>query len=149
MPSIETSTWLALKARVDTLVLSPALAIAWPKEDFTPPQSSPPNPKPLPYLEVRHLPNSNTRLGVGDTDTHRRAGILQITLKYPTVLNHAEAAQAEIAGQIAAHFPAGLSMTHGALTLRVEKAPDVLSAFREGRDPYWKTPVSIRYFAFA
>jgi hypothetical protein len=147
MPSIETSTWLALKGRVSTLVLSPTLAIAWPKEAFTPPQSGPPS-KPLPYLEIRHLPNTNTRRAIGNTDAHRRAGILQITLKYPVALNHAEAVQVEIAGQIAAHFPAGLPMTFGGITLKVEKAADIASSFRDGSDPYWQTPVSVRYRLF-
>lgn len=148
MPSIETSIWLALKGRVATLSLSPALAIAYPKEAFTPPQSAPPAPKPLPYLEVRHLPNTNTRRAIGNTDKHRREGILQITLKYPVALNQPDAVQVEIAGQIAAHFPTGLPMTHGGLAVRVAKAPDVASSFRDGADPYWQTPVSVRYYLF-
>lgn len=147
-PSVETMTWLALKGRVATLVLSPVLQIAWPKETFTPPQAGSP-PKPQPYLEIRHLPNTNTRMFVGHTDPHRRAGILQITLKYPTSLNHAEAVQTEIAGKIAAHFSAGLAMVYGDLTLTVEKAPDIGQGFRDGTDPYWQTPVSIRYRTFA
>lgn len=148
MPSLETSTWLALKGRVSTLASNPALQIAWPKETFNPPQSGAP-PKPQPYLEVRHLPNSNARRAIGNKDVHRRAGILQITLKYPVVLNHPEAVQTEIVGQIAAHFPAGLPMVYGGLQLKVEKAPDIASSFRDGTDPYWQTPVSIRYRAFA
>lgn len=51
MPSIETSIWLALKARVQALVLSPALAIAWPNEAFTKPTGG--------YLRVMHVPNLN------------------------------------------------------------------------------------------
>lgn len=148
-PTLETSTWLALKARMASLILSPALQIAWPKEAFTPPQSRTPHSKPMPYLEIRHLPNSNTRRAIGNTDAHRRAGILQITLKYPVALNHSEAVQSEIAGKIAAHFPAGLAMVSNGLQLKVEKAPDIASSFRDGSDPYWQTPVSIRYRAFA
>lgn len=148
MPTLETSAWLSLQGRVATLVLSPALLIAWPKETFTPPQGGTP-PKLQPYLEVRHLPNTNTRRAIGNTDAHRRAGILQVTLKYPVSLNNAEAVQTEIVGKIAAHFPAGLPMAFGGLMLKVEKAPDVASSFRDGTDPYWQTPVSIRYRAFA
>lgn len=150
-PTIETAIWLALKGRVGTLVLSPVLQIAWPKEAFNPPQGGTPA-KPLPYLEVRHLPNTNTRLFLGNAAPHRRAGILQITLKYPTSLNHAEAVQTEIAGQIAAHFPTGHVMRLAAATmkvaLKVEKAPDISQGFRDGTDPYWQTPVSIRYRLF-
>ena len=146
-PTIETAIWLALKGRVGTLLLNPVLQIAWPKEAFTPPQGGTPA-KPQPYLEVRHLPNTNTRRAIGNTDAHRRAGILQITLKYPVVLNHAEAVQTEIAGKIAAHFPAGLPMVSNGLQLKVEKAPDISQGFRDGTDPYWQTPVSIRYRLF-
>jgi hypothetical protein len=149
VPSVETAIWLALKGRVETLPISivPQSSIAWPKVSFTPPQSGTP-PRPMPYLEVRHLPNTNTRRAVGHTDAHRRAGILQVTLKYPTTLNHAEAVQTEIAGQIAAHFPAGLRMTYGDVSLQIEKAPDIASSFRDGTDPYWQTPLSIRYRLF-
>lgn len=147
-PSIETSTWMALKGRVATLILTPTLQIAWPKESFTAPQSPPPHPRPQPYLEIRHLPNANTRRAIGNADAHRRAGILQITLKYPVALNHPEALQTEIVGKIAAHFPAGLPMVYGGLMLKVEKAPDVASSFRDGSDPYWQTPVSVRYRLF-
>lgn len=145
MPSIETSIWRALRGRVQSLVLDPVLPISWPKETFTPPQAG---GKPSPYLEVRHLPNTNQRLYIGHADPHRRQGILQVTLKYPTALNHAEAIHQEIAGQIADHFPAGLPMPYGDLTLTVEKAPDVAQSFRDGSDPYWQTPVSIRYIVF-
>lgn len=145
-PSIETAIWLALKGRVGTLVLSPVLQIAWPKEPFNPPQAA---GKPAPYLEVRHLPNANQRLFIGHDAPHMRRGILQVTLKYPTALNHAEAVQTQIAGEIAAHFPAGLAMTFGGITAHVERAPDVAQAFRDGSDPYWQTPVSIRYWCEA
>jgi|GEM_PF-722667 len=153
MPSIETSIWLALKARVSTLVLSPALQVAYPKEAFTPPQSG--NPVKLqPYLEIRHLPNANQRAFIGHDEPHIWRGILQVTLKYPvatasTQIGIAEATQQEIAGQIAAHFPAGLQMPHSILTAHVEKAPDVAQSFRDGADPYWQTPVSIRYWCEA
>jgi len=147
MPTVETSIWLALRARVASLSLSPALQVAWPKEAFTPPQSGSP-PKPQPYLEVSHLPNSNIPHGVADDATYQRQGILQITLKSHTALNHAEAVQAEIVGKIVEHFPVGQRMTYGDVMLKVEKTPDVASSFRDDTDPYWQTPVSVRYFAF-
>lgn len=144
-PSVETAIWLALRGRVESLVLNPALQVAWPKEAFTPPQAG---GKPAPYIEVRHLPNSNTRLFVGHADAHQRQGILQVMLKYPTALNHPEPVHVEIAGKIAAHFPAGLLMAYGDARLTVEKAPDVAQSFRDGSEPYWQTPVSIRYRLF-
>lgn len=147
-PTVETAIWMALRTRVASLVLTPALQVAWPKETFTPPQGG--NPvRPVPYLEVRHLPNANQRLYIGHDEPHRRAGILQLTLKYPVALNHSEAVQTQIAGQIAAHFPPGLKMKFQELTVHVERAPDVAQSFRDGSDPYWQTPVSIRYWCEA
>ena len=34
MPTVETSIWLALKARKQALILSPVLSVAWPNESF-------------------------------------------------------------------------------------------------------------------
>jgi hypothetical protein len=152
MPSIETSIWLALRGRVESLALSPALAVAWPKEVFTPPQGGTP-PTRLAYLEVSHLPNRHVVRGVAYEATHERQGILQIVLKYPIEKaaeqpGHSETVQADIAGQIAAHFPAGLRMSHGDVMLKVERAPDIASSFRDNAEPYWQTPISIRYFGF-
>lgn len=145
-PTVETAIWLALRGRVATLVLNPGLPIAWPKEAFSPPQVG---GQPRPYLEVRHLPNANGRVFIGHDEPHMRRGILQINLKYPTAMNHAEAVQTEIAGLIAEQFPTGLKMAYGGITVHVERAPDVAQAFRDGADPYWQTPVSIRYWCEA
>lgn len=64
MPSIETSIWLALKARAQALVLSPVLPVAWSNESFAKPTGG--------YLSVTHIPNVNHRLFLGAADPHQR-----------------------------------------------------------------------------
>jgi hypothetical protein len=148
MPTIETKTWLALKARVQSLVLTPPLAVVLPRDDAKPPSSGNPA-RPDPYLEVRHLPNQNERPWIGDDEPALRRGILQLTLKVPLVLKWTEAEQTEVAGLIAEHFPVGLTMISDGLSVHVERHPDVAQGFRDDKDPYWQTPVSVRYWCEA
>jgi hypothetical protein len=137
MPSIETQIWLALKGRVQSLVLSPVLPIAWPNEDFTKPLTG--------YLRVTHVPNVNRRLMIGSAGKHQRIGLLQVDVF--SKKNENAAVAAETAGQVAAWFPTDLRMRYGAVTVRVTKAPDVAQAIAD--DTHWLTPVTIAYEAFA
>ena len=72
MPTIETSIWMALKARVSTLVLSPVLPVSWPNESFTPPAAG--------YLRVTHVPNIANRLFIGSAAANQRLGLLQVSV---------------------------------------------------------------------
>ncbi|TGV61118.1 hypothetical protein EN784_01585 [bacterium M00.F.Ca.ET.141.01.1.1] len=137
MPSIETSIWLALKGRVQALVLSPALPIAWPNEDFTKPLAG--------YLRVTHVPNINRRRLIGSTEPHQRFGLLQIDVFAKK--NQDASVAAEIAGQVATWFPADLKLRYGVTTVRLTKAPDVAQAIAD--DTHWLTPITIAYEAFA
>ena len=133
MPTIETSIWMALKARVSTLVLSPVLPVSWPNESFTPPAAG--------YLRVTHVPNIANRLFIGSAAANQRLGLLQVSVF--AKLNQDATIATEIAGLVAAHFPADLKMTSGGVTVRVTKAPDVAQALRD--DPHWHVPVTVRY----
>lgn len=115
MPAIETALWLALRARVEALVLSPALPVAWPNESFTKPTGG--------YLRVTWIPNLNRRLFLRGSDPHQRLSLLQVDVFMPKNQNAAVAL--EIAGQVAAHFPADLKMSAYGVTARVTKAPEV------------------------
>ncbi|MER8806028.1 DUF4128 domain-containing protein [Mesorhizobium australicum] len=137
MPSIETSIWLALKGRVQSLILSPALPIAWPNEGFTKPTTG--------YLRVTHVPNINRRLFIGSTEPHQRIGLLQIDVFAKK--NQDASVSAAIAGQIGASFPTDLRIRYGGITVRVNKAPDVAQAIAD--DTHWLTPVTIAYEVFA
>lgn len=134
----------ALFTRVKGLSFIPALPVAWPDTSFTPPSGGTPK-KPLPYLRVTHVPNINRRLFVGSDAPHQRLGILQVGVFTP--VNGGPEAATEIAGRVAAWFPADLRMTSGGIAVSVERAPDVRQGLPE--EAYWHTPVIIRYQAFA
>lgn len=136
-PSIETSIWLALKARVQTLVLSPALPVSWPNESFTKPLTG--------YLRVTHVPNLNRRLFLAGSDPHQRLGLLQVDVFAKK--NQPVAVAVEIAGQIAAHFPADLRMPYGDLLVRVTAAPTVAQPMDD--DTHLLVPVTVPIETFA
>lgn len=137
MPTIESSLEAALFARVAALALSPALPVAWPNVSFNPPATG--------YMRVTHLPNANRRLFLGSNDPHQRLGLLQLSVFAPK--NGGASTATEIAGKVAAHFPADLPMRRDGITVKVAKAPDVAPAFAE--DTHWHVPVTIAYQAFA
>lgn len=136
-PTIETSIWLALRSRVETLPLVPALATSWPNESFTPPAPA------FSYLEVAHIPNRSNRVTIGGK--HQLQGILQISLQAKQ--NENAAVAIEIAGKIAAHFPADFRLSHGNARLRIKRRPDVGQPGKETTRLH--IPVTIEYEAFA
>lgn len=137
MTTIQSSIEAALFARVASLVMSPALPVAWPNLSFNPPAAG--------YIRVTHLPNVNRRLFLGSNDPHQRLGLLQLSVFMPK--NAGVTVATEIAGKIAAHFPADLPMRSGGITVRVGKAPDIAPGFAE--DTHWHVPVTISYQAIA
>lgn len=137
MPSIETSVWLALKARVQELVLSPVLPVAWPNESFSKPTGG--------YLRVTWIPNINRRLFLAGSDPHQRLSLLQIDVF--SKKNQNVAVGLEIAGQVAAHFPSGLQMTAHGVTVRATAAPEVAQPIDD--DTHLMIPVTIRCEVFA
>lgn len=137
MPTIETSIWLVLKARMQALVLSPVLPIAWPNESFNKPAGG--------YLRVTRIPNVNRRLFLGSADPHQRLGLLQIDVFGKK--NENVAIAAEIAGKVAEHFVCGTEMWRNGLRVAVTKAPDVGQPI-DG-DTHIQVPVTIAYECFA
>lgn len=134
--TIEEKIQKALGTRVASLVLSPPLPVAWPNKSF----SAPP-----PYLRVDYFRNRNERIAIKGSAPHRRLGILQISVVAP--LNAGPDAALSIAGRVAEHFPADLVLDYDGISVRIEAAPDVLSAVKE--DASYDTPVSIRWECFA
>jgi hypothetical protein len=134
--STETAIWLALRARVESLVLSPVLQIAWPDEAFQPVAG-------MPYLEVTHLPNVVQRQFLKGSDPHYFQGILQIILHAPLNSPHAYTQALEVAGRIAAHFPADQRMPYGNILVRVSKHPDIVKG--NPSDTFWGIPITIQY----
>lgn len=150
MPAVETKIWLALKSRVATIAGYAANQFAWPMVPFTPPQA---DGRPLPYLDVAHMPNRNSRTLIGSKGPMQRPGILQIALMWPaseigtgTGKTHPDVLVQQ-AGDIAAHFSTDLCMAFQGVSVRVTKAPDVAQPTRD--DAYWRVPVSIFYETYA
>lgn len=137
--TIEEKIEAALFGRVLAMDLSVDRPIAWPNVPY------PPTAPGGPYIRVQHLPNNNARLFMKGSAPHRRQGILQLTVVSP--LNGGAPPATAIAGEVAAQFPADLRLDRDGVRVRIQAAPDVLSAVKT--DVSWDLPVSIRYEAFA
>lgn len=140
MPTTETKIEAALFARLAAFTHSPAIPVAWPNVVL--------NPKPARYLRVNHIPNTSRRLFIGSSAPHQRLGLMQVDVF--TQLNQGTSAATEIAGLIAAHFPADYRLTTGspaAYVARVVKAADVGPAIPD--DTHLMMPVTVTYEALA
>lgn len=133
--SPQDSIEVRLFEEVRDLPLFAASAKAWPNVAFDPPDGET-------YLRVDHLPNTIERLFVKGSDPSLYRGILQLTVVAP--LNGGASAATGLAGEVAGYFPADLAlMTWDSMKIRIERAPDVAPAFRNGHA--WMVPVSVRY----
>jgi hypothetical protein len=141
MPAIETQIWLALKARIDTLVTSPTMPKYDPDATFTPPSSG---GVLQPFILVSDVRNDNRRITIGP-GLHARSGTLMLSIHWPASNPIAHAALLQIAGKVAAHFPADLRMKYGSCCLRVTRDSDSMQPYRDGIHTvslvkvYWST----------
>ncbi|WP_422366411.1 phage tail terminator-like protein [Pelagibius sp.] len=135
MASVEVNIWMALRGRLETLSVIPAAPVVYPKEDAPAGR----------YLRVQHLPNRLSRFAVGSDGSNERPGILQVSVMSPIETQETAEVDMEVAGQVAAHFPADLMLEFGGLQVRITRAPDVAGAYRD--EAHWRTPVSIPYEA--
>lgn len=141
MPSASEATICALlHERLATLTLSPTVPISWPEVPFTPP------PDGSAYLDVAFIPNLMNRDFVGSTAPHRAEGLYQISVVYPRGVG--TIAPLNIAGLIAAHFPADLSLisTDPALKVRISQRPTVAAPMTEDADV--RVPVTVSWRCF-
>lgn len=137
MPTTETKIWQAIKTRAKSLVLNPVHPVAWPNEAFSPPTTG--------YLRVNHIPNINNRLFIRGADPHQRLSILQIDVFEK--INEDASVAIELAGLVAAHFPADLKMFFEGVGARVTRAPEVAQTMPDGSHSL--TPVTIPIEVFA
>lgn len=128
MPSIETTDWLALKSRIDTLATDPALASFEPGAIVTPPKDA---IGPLPFILLSDAGNDPQRMGI-DPRLHVRTGTLMLTLQWPIARAVTHVQLKEIGGQIAAHFPADTCMSSGLSRLRVTQDSAAMAAYVDG-----------------
>lgn len=143
-PTPETAIWLALKAHVASLSLSPSLSVAYPNETFEPPST---NGQPDNYLAVSLFRNDPNPATMGTTGKNRHRGILQIMLHARKDQDFAVAS--EIAGDIAEHFKLTTTGTNNGFTFRVEVPPTVGSDISLANEQMMQIPISIRYVADA
>lgn len=133
MPSIETTDWLALKARVDTLVTDPVMQVFEPGAIVTPPPDA---VGPAPYILASDAVNDPERIGIaarpGRGVDHIRSGTLMLALQWPIARPISHAQLKEVAGQIAAYFPADTCMQFGPSRLRVTQDSASMQPYVDG-----------------
>lgn len=140
--TIETSIWLAIKARVETLPL--VYPKAWAGQKFTPPFGGVPA-MPLPYLRIGRVTANPSRIFIGDGKPYDRNGFIIITLVYP--LGQDQAVYDQIAGQIAEHFSDTTKMPMNGLCVSVPSAPHIVEGYED--NGFWSVPVRVPWRVFA
>lgn len=120
------------------LTLSPAYPISWPEVAFSSDGSA--------YLDVTFIPNIVARDFVGSDAPHRAEGLYQVSVVAPR--NAGIISPLDIAGAVAAHFPADLALTSTspALKVRISKRPTVAAPMTEDADV--RVPVTISWRCF-
>lgn len=136
--TIEASIMAALFTRLQALVLSPAMPIAWPNVAYTPPADQR-------YLRVQFVPNVAKRLTIPSDGPHQHLGLMQVSVYWTK--NAGEAAPREIAGKIAGWFACDLKLRSGTVAVRITKRPDVRDMIVE--DAAIQIPVMIAWEVFA
>ena len=129
MPAIETTDWLALKSRIDTLVTSPVMQRFEPDATVVSPKDASNNP--APYLLISDVVNDPVRGGISGVPSIR-SGTLMLTVMWPIARAASHTQLKEIAGQVAAHFPEDQCMSFGPSRLRVTQDSASLQPFTEG-----------------
>lgn len=132
-PEPITLLWLALRSRIETIPLSPALPIAWPAADFEPGAD--------PYLSVAETSFTQSRLTIGAEGPYRGSGYQPIDLVVPVALKWDTAAILNKVGQITGHFPVGLVMRCGKSCAVVKDKPRKVNDGRDGA--YFRTSIII------
>lgn len=129
MPSIQTTDWLAIKAHVDAMQVSPTMPVFEPEAIMTPPKDA---TGPTPFILLSDVPDDPQRVGIGTDVPHTRSGTLLLTVQWPIARAVTHTQLREIAGQIAAHFAADICMAFGPSRLRVVQDASTLQPFTEG-----------------
>ena len=112
-----------------------ALPTAWENVGYTPVAGTP-------YQAAYVMPATPDNPTMGD-DYYQEQGIFQISLFYPLAVGTAVAeARAQL---IRTTFKRGTSMTSGAVTVIVDKTPEIGQGRVDG--DRWHVPVKVRWYA--
>lgn len=128
MPAIETTDWLALKKRIDTLVTNPVMPTFEPDAIVTPPKDA---IGPTPFILVSDVTNDPVRGGISGVPGIR-SGTLMLSVQWPIARAIGHTQLREIAAQIAAHFPEDQCMTYGPSRLRVTQDSASMQPYVDG-----------------
>lgn len=139
MPSVETSIFQAVKARVDTLPMKATYPIVWSTNKAYSPSPT------QPYIRATWIPNVNRRLLIRGSGPHQRLAILQIDVMGRK--DYGDDVAVEVAGQVAAHFPADLCMSAYGVSSRVTRAPDIAQPIAD--DAFLMVPVTVPVETYA
>lgn len=118
--SVEAAIMEALFARVALLTVGAQALyapnrIAWPNISFDPPADHN-------FLRVAFFPNTTNRILIDSDGPHQRIGLLQLSVHWKK--NDGETRPRDIAGLVAAHFPADLRLGTDP-SVRITAKPEV------------------------
>ena len=124
----------ALMTRLGTLPVSPALSVAYPGREFTPPDGE--------YLEAAFLPNRNVSLFLKGANSTQYQGLFQVTVVWSLDDSGIIPAQ-EVAGQIVDHFDKGTLLSATGFYVRIPERPSIGPPIQERHR--LRVPVTIPY----
>lgn len=132
---IETQIWMALKNHINAYVHLP---VVMPTEqaDLDTTQQQ---------VLVSFIPNISERPFMENDSIHYYDGILQLTLMSP--LNRNQENIIHHASRLIGAFPESSRIVFGGIRVHIPKRGDMTQTYRDGG--MWRTPINIRYRAFA
>lgn len=144
MPTIETSIWLALKSRVESLDIGVDVKMYPGELPQTPPSSG---GTLQPYLRVGRVSADPVSPLIAYGKPSVRTGSLVVTLVHPLSAIYTVSRYDQLAGLIARHFVDGTQMRHGDICVTVTDYPSVQEGYED--NGYWTVPVIIPWRTFA
>ena len=138
MAGAEAHIHAALMARVQSMSLTPALALHYPGvSDRSIDVSGE-------YGRVTHLPNVPDRWAIQGSQGMDRTGFLMIDLFTVITEGSYQVLATARADDIAAHFTADLLLTSGGYTVQIEKSYPGIGR-KDPNGTHWQTPVNVTY----
>ena len=138
MADPEAHIHVALMARVESMSLTPSLALQYPGVSDRALDTS------GEYARVTHLPNQPDRWGMQGSSPMDRTGFLIIDLFTVITEGSYQGIAIARAGEIAAHFPADLKLSDSGYEVQIEKSFPGIGR-KDPNGTHWHTPVEVQY----
>lgn len=142
--TVETSIWLALRSRVESLDIGVDVKMYPGELPQTPPSSG---SALQPYLRVGRVSADPISPLIAYGKPSVRTGSLVITLVHPLSKSYTVSRYDQLAGLIARHFVDGTQMKYGDVCVTVPDYPSVQEGYED--NGYWTVPVIIPWRTFA